>query len=444
VGAKSGQKKGGAKRSVSRNRVALIGFGALFVVLFVGFAVGQGLGSPSVPSGDVAVVKGVPDGNVTEADFKHGYEQQLGQSSVKKPPKPGSKKAEELNEAALGEILDAIWIKGEAEELNISVTEKQIETELAQIKKSSFPTEKSFQEFLKTSHFTAQDVNDRVELQLLSTKIQEEIKKQTAPPTSSEISDFYDANKASKYTKPASRDIRVVISKDKAEVEKALAALEKDNSPKSWKAVAGKYSEDETTKSAGGLQKGVTEELLPPNLQDAVFKGATGEVQGPLSFRGQFLVLEVVNINAEKVQTLEEVKSEISTELAQKSQEEFFTEFVSSYQTKWQARTTCASGHVIERCGNFKSPGHPSTAPAACYEANPKIPAQECPAPVEQTKPALPGTTTPENRQGERLVQRPRPEAAKGTAGEKGAPPTEGAAPSEGAPEGSGTKKAGE
>lgn len=433
MGAKSGQKNAGTKRAVGRNRLALISFGALFVVLFVGFAVAQGLGSSGVPSGDVAVVKGVPDGNVSEAEFEHGYEQQIGQSGVKGKPKPGSKKEEELSEAALGEILDAIWIRGEAEELGISVTGKQVETELAQIKKTNFPTEKGFQEFLKSSHFTEEDVNDRVELQLLSTQVQAQVSKEAPLPTASEIEEAYENSKDTQYTKPETRDLRLIINKDKGEAEKAKAALEKDDSPQNWKVVAGKYSEDETTAKKGGLQKEISEEVLPANLKAPVFKGATGEVQGPLAFQGKYLVLEIDKINAGKVQKLAEVKSEISTQLTQQAQQAYFSEFIAGYQAKWQARTTCATDHLIkERCGNYKGTGHPASAPAACYEADPKTPAKECPAPVEQIKPALPGSTTLLKPQGERLVQRPRPETVKGATGagaEEGAPSPEGAAP---------------
>ena len=55
---------------------------------------------------------------------------------------------------------------------------------------------------------------------------------------------------------PESRDVRVVVNKDKAKAEAAKALLEKDDSPASWKKVAAKYSEDPTTKTKGGLQPG--------------------------------------------------------------------------------------------------------------------------------------------------------------------------------------------
>jgi len=407
--------KPGQSRNSGRQRLALVLFGALFVILFAGYALAQGLGHPSVPSGDVALVTHVPDevGSVSEADFKRALLQQAAQAKLKKPPKPGEDKYEELKEAALGELLNTIWIRGQAEELDISVTPKQIATELAQIKKTNFKTPAEYQKFLATSRFTKADVLDRVELQLLTTQIQELISKEAPPPSSSEIADYYDSAKSAQYTTPESRDVRVVVNKDKAKAETAKAALEKDDSPASWKKVASKYSEDPTTKTKGGLQPALTEELLASQeeLKSAIFGNPTGVVVGPVDVSGKFFVVEVVKLNAAKVKSLGEVSAEIKTQLTQTLAQEVFTEFVSEFQEKWQARTFCASGFEVKNCSNYKSSGHSASAPAGCYEADPKggLP-KECPAPVAQATPALPGSTTLLKPQGERLPQRPRPE----------------------------------
>jgi parvulin-like peptidyl-prolyl isomerase len=413
VGANQGQsKKSGLQR------LALVCFGALFVILFAGYAIAHGIGHPSVPDGDVAIVQSVPDdlGSVSEAEYKRALVQQIAAGGLKKPPKAGSKKSEELREAALGELLDGIWIQGEAEEMGISVTPKELITQLAEIKKQNFKTEAEYQKFLLTSHFSKADVLARVRLQALSTQIQERITKEAPAPTPAEISAYYDASKAAQYTTAASRDVRVVVNKDKAQVEAAQALLEKDDSPASWKKVAAKYSSDPTTKTQGGLQKALTEELLASQeeLKKAVFGNPTGKVVGPLNVSGNYFVLEVEKLNPEKVQTLAEVSTQIKTQLTQQLAQEVFTNFVAEYQGKWSSRTYCASGYVIERCSNFRSSGHPSSAPPACYEADPKggTPA-ECPAPVAQTSPALPGTTTILKPQGERLPQRPRPQGLK-------------------------------
>lgn len=426
MGAKSGQ-----SRRSGRQRLALAVFAAVFVLLIIGFAVAQGIGRPSVPSGDVAIVEGVPDeiGTISEADFERALFQQASQGGLKKTPAPGGKKYEELKTTALNELLDTIWIQGEAEELGISATPKQIATELAQIKKQNFETEAKYQEFLKTSHFTKEDVLARVKLQLLSTQIQERITKGAPPPSDSEISDYYEAARASQYTTAESRDARLVVNKDKAKVEQAKSALEKDDSAASWKKVAAKYSSDPTTKGKGGLQAGLSEESLQEPLKAAIFGSATGQVVGPISYEGNYFAVEVEKLNPEKVQTLSEVSAQIKTQLTQQVSQEAFSEFVSEYQTKWQSRTFCADGYVIERCANYVGSGHPSTAPPACYEADPKGAAPtECPAPVAQVSPAVPGSVTILEPQGERLPQRPRPEGIEEFSQES-APPPEGVTP---------------
>jgi parvulin-like peptidyl-prolyl isomerase len=400
-----------AGKSAGRKRLALIVFAVLFIGLFVVFAVAQGIGQPSVPSGDVALVQDAPDGlgNISEEEFERALDQAAAQSGAKKTPKPGSKKYEELKETALGELIDGVWLRGEAERLGISVTEKQIEDELDQIKKENYPTPAAYKEFLETSHYTQEEVNDRVELQLIVRQIQTTVTNEVPPPPKSEISDYYNEEKSAKYTIKPSRNVRLVVNKSKAKVEEALAELEKDNSPASWKKVAPKFSSDPTTKTQGGLQKEIPEELLQEPLKEDLFGAATGELIGPIKYQGNYFIFEVVKLNPEKVKPLAEVEGEISSTLSQKAQQEHLSEFVTSYQSKWSSRTFCASGFVIERCSNFKGSGHPSTAPAACYEANPKTPATECPSPVEPIKPALPGTITPQQKSGEQFVQRPRP-----------------------------------
>jgi parvulin-like peptidyl-prolyl isomerase len=434
VGAKSGRNKRGANPgkgkaprgnrgrgsgSSAAQRLGLILFGILAIGLFVVFAVAQGLGAPSIPSGDIALVTNVPTelGHISEAAYKKALLQQEAQGGLKKAPKAGSKKAEELHTAAVGELLNTAWIFGEGEELGIKITAKEVETELAKVKKESFKTEKAFQEFLTESHYTAEDVNERIELQVLSTKIQEKITKEAPPVSESELKAYYEAEKAAQYTKKPTRDVRVVVNENKKEVEAAKKALEADNSEASWKKVTKKYSP--TTEANGGLQKEISEEFLTEPLKKDIFKSATGELIGPIKQEKNYLLIEVVKLHPEKVQPFAEVKSTISTQLTQEKQQKFFSEWVTGFQQKWTSRSHCASGYTVEQCANYKGTGHPSTAAAGCYEANPKVPATECPAPVIQNTPAVPGSVTVAKPEGERLVQRPRPEATKSKVGSK-------------------------
>lgn len=394
-------------------RLALLGFAALLVLLFVGFAIAQGIGHPSVASGDVAKIEDAPpgQGTISEKQLEHAVEIAAASSGVKSVPKPGSEKYEQLQETALGELIQTVWIEGLAEEMGFSVSEKEIEEELEKVKSQAFKTPKQYQEFLKESHYTQEDVDQRLKVQILSTKIQEQLKQEASVPSSGEISEYYDAAKATQYTTPESRDIRTVLNKDKAKVEEAKAQLEKDDSVKSWEKVAKKYSTDPATKGKGGLQSSVSEATLPEPLGEVVFEAGQGELGGPVKDSRGYTVFEVMTIKPEKTSSLEEVKSQISTQLGEQAQQQQFARFLRNWNSTWTARTFCADEFVdtVKRCGNFKGSGHPSEADPACYEANPKKAPEACPAPVTQVKPAQPGSVSVLEREGKKLTQRPRP-----------------------------------
>jgi parvulin-like peptidyl-prolyl isomerase len=420
-----GGAKGGAsaraKDPAALRRLALLAFGAAFVLLFVIVAIAEGIGDPSIPDGDVALVEEAPEdsGNISQAEFDKALAQSAAQSGKKEIPKPDSPEYDELSEAALGSLLDAVWLKGQAAEMGITVTPAEVAKEFKKLKDENFKTEAEYRKFLKDSNFTQADVDARVELQMLSSEIQTRITDGVAEPSESDIENYYEAAKPTQFTQPATRDIRLIVNKDKAKAEAALAALEKDSSATSWKTVAKKYSEDDLTKTKGGLQKGLGEGSLEEPLNELVFETPEDRVEGPVKTQRGYNVFVVENTTEEEVQELETVESQIKTQLEQQAEQEAFTTFVAGYTSRWQSRTFCADDYVMERCSNYKAAAHPATAPPACYEADPKKPAEACPAPVFQLIPALPGTVSPVEPRGTPLAQRPTP----GTAEAAAAPP---------------------
>ena len=189
---------------------------------------------------------------------------------------------------------------------------------------------------------------------------------------------------------------------------------------------------DPTSAAKGGLQEGITEEFLQGALKEAIFDSPTSELVGPIKFEKNWVLVEVVKLNPEKEQELAEVKAQIESTLGQQTQQEYLSEFVADFESKWLQRTVCADGFTIEKCGNFTGDGHPKNASPACYEADPKTPAKECPAPVTPISPALPGSITETKPKGEPFPQRPLPEASAETGEEVPA----GAVPPTAAPEG--------
>jgi hypothetical protein len=232
------------------------------------------------------------------------------------------------------------------------------------------------------------------------------------------------------------------VNENKKEVEEAQKALEADNSKASWTKVTKKYSP--TTEANAGLQKEISEEFLTEPLKKDIFSAKPGELVGPVKQEKNYLLLEVVKVHPESVQPFAEVKTTISTQLTQEKEQTYFTEWVANdFTATWKSRTHCASGFVIENCANFKASPHPATAEASCYEANPKKPPTECPAPVTATQPAVPGSVTVAKPEGEPKPQGPlAPKGAKEGKGKKAAAGAEGAEGAAGAEEGSAASQA--
>lgn len=415
---------GGPSGPAAARRRGLLVFGALFLILFVVVAIAEGLGDPSIPSGDIALVEDAPgdSGKISKADFDHTLEVAAASEGQKKVPKPGSAKYDELKEAALTTMLESVWLEGQGEEMGIEISDEEVAKQLEKIKDENFPKPAEFQEFLKESKFTEADIDERVKLELLSEEIQKELQEDPPTPSQREVENYYEAAKATQFTKPPSRDVRLILNKEEEKAQKALAALESGNTAKDWSRIGKEFSEDPATKEKGGLQKGIVEGALEEPVGAEIFDAPEGQLEGPIKAPRGFYVFEVQSSDEETVEGLDKVQEQIGSQLGQQLEQEDFNAFVTSYNSKWTSRTFCAEDYLIERCANFESDGRPAGAPPACYEDDPDGgPPEACPAPVFQLVPALPGSVTPLSPQGNPLVQRPVPAGEPKLAGEEGA-----------------------
>lgn len=417
-----------------RSPVVLGLFIALFVLLFAGFAVAQGIGQPSIPSDAVAVIEDTPDetttvtdchgdeveddlGTITEAEFDCALQQNAARAGLPKTPKPGDEQYEDLRTAAMSDLLDTIWVQSEAAERGIDASPREVSAELSQIVLQNFRCDKTeapfacpeFKQFMERSRLTRDDVLLRVRLQIISDDLRNSVGT-AASVSADQVEDYYQAAKGDLFTQPPSRTIRLVLNKDRAKTEEAKARLEEDDSVKSWREVAKQLSTDPASKDNGGLRPGLVEGLVEEPLNKEVFSAPEGELTGPVKTPLGYYVFQVEKIVPERVQPLSEVQQQIRNQLTRTAQQEAFTAFVDDYGSRWQARTFCAEDYLIERCANFKGTGHPSAAPPACYEENPRRGRPDaCPAPVQQLVPALPGTVSALAPRGVQLPQRPQP-----------------------------------
>ncbi len=162
-----------------------LGVGGLLVAFALVARSGGAAGSTSttlpppeeLPKSTVAVVAhvGVRLGRITRIEFQHALAQSAAAAGRSSTPRPGADEYEKLKDIAFREMLDTVWIEGQAAEMGIRISSRQVSRQLAQLKKQAFKSEAAYYEFLRESHFTRGDVRERIKIQLISWKIQERV-----------------------------------------------------------------------------------------------------------------------------------------------------------------------------------------------------------------------------------------------------------------------------
>jgi parvulin-like peptidyl-prolyl isomerase len=268
-------------------RAALIVLAVFVIGAFAIVAAAQGIGDPSVPEGDIAVVEEAPNGTITAEEFDSALVQTAARQGLEEAPPADDPQYEQFRDSAISDLLLARWVLGEGEERGIEVTEREIDAELEKVKTQQFGSEKQFQKFLEQSGFTEEEARERIELQLISQRIQEDVLPTDPEVTDEEIQTYYDENIV-QFEQPETRDIRVVLAKNEADANAALEELGTDPTPKTWETVAQKYSVDEATKGTGGLREAVVAGQSEPALDEQIFGATEGELVGPFETAAGF------------------------------------------------------------------------------------------------------------------------------------------------------------
>ena len=252
------------------------------------------------------------------------------------------------------------WIQGEANDLGVKVTDAEVKKSFEQQKKQSFPKDADYQKFLKTSGQTNEDILQRVKLDLLSNKIRDKVTKGKDKVSNAQIAAYYNKNKA-RFAQPEQRELRIVLTKDKAKAEQAKKALDGGDS---WKTVAKKYSIDTQSKSQGGKLPPVSKGQQEKALDDAIFKAKKGQLVGPVKTQFGYYVFEVGKVTPASQQTLQQATPTIKQLLAAQNQQKALDAFVKKFRDKWKGKTECRDGYKTPDCKNGpKATPTPTAAP---------------------------------------------------------------------------------
>jgi len=253
---------------------------------------------------------------------------------------------EQLRDQVLQLLISFQWLEGEAEAMDIEVTDAEVKKSFDQQKKQSFPKDADYQKFLKDSGQTEADILLQVKADLLATKIRDEVVKGKDKVSDAQIGDFYNKNKA-RFAQPERRDLRVVLTKGKGKADAARKAL---RSGQSFKAVSKKFSIDEASKAQGGKLPAQAKGTLEKQLDEAVFAAKKGKLSGPVKTQFGFYVFEVTKVTPASQQTLEQAKETIRQTLQSQNQQKALETFSKGYSERWKEKTDCREGFVIQQC----------------------------------------------------------------------------------------------
>jgi foldase protein PrsA len=379
-------------------------------LLTLGAAVITACGSDEVPSGAVAKVG---DEEISQDEFDKWLrtavsgQAQGGPAVVPDPPEftkcvaakkkaPLPKGQKQQGDAALKKqceqeydtlksevmlfLIQAEWVEQEAAERGVEVSDASVKKSFEDQKKQAFPTDKAYNEFIKTSGMTEEDILFRVKLNELQQKLTQKVTEDAVKITDEDIQEYYEKNKR-RFAQPERRDLRVVLTKTEAKAEQAHNALEDGQS---WKQVVKEYSIDEASKAQGGLLPAVAQGQQDKALDDAVFSAKKGALEGPVKTQFGWYVFEVEKVTKASQQSLEQSKDTIRNLLRSERQQKALDKFVKDFREDYREQTECADDFRIAECSNAPK-DESNTGPAS--GGNPGGPAPTPTPPTPQPVP---------------------------------------------------------
>jgi foldase protein PrsA len=252
-----------------------------------------------------------------------------------------------LSSQVLQFLITSYWYQAEAVKQHINVTAAQVQKEFNTERKQAYPTAAAFNTFLKQSGQTLQDILFKVRFSMIEQKL---LAKYMKKVTSADISAYYQSH-ISTFGSPESLNMRVVLTKTAAQADAAKSALQHGQS---WKAVAAKYSTDQTTKNKGGLLTGVTKGQQDTAL-NAAFTAPVNKLTGPIKSQFGYYVFEVLSVKKATQQTLQQATQTIQSTLGQQAQTNAQNALTAKAKKDWLAKTTCRKYYAMNQCKGYKA-----------------------------------------------------------------------------------------
>jgi len=289
--------------------------GVVLLALVVPVIMLAGCGETKVPAGAIAAVG---DGVVTQEQFDQIWQQAEAQykSQEGAPPFPeeGSAEYKQLKASIVNYLVQNEIIKTRAAEMDVKVTDKQLQERMTQIVQQ-VGGQKKLDKLLKEQNVTEDQLRGQLDAQMLQEAVQEKVNADIKVGDEDLKKYFEDPKNASQFEVPESVDARHVLVKTKAEAEKVRALLEADGSDANWKKVAKEYSTDPGSKDSGGSLGDFPKGRMVKPFEDVAFGLEINEISQPVKTQFGYHVIEVLKKTEGSKQTFEEAKATIEQQL---------------------------------------------------------------------------------------------------------------------------------
>jgi parvulin-like peptidyl-prolyl isomerase len=299
----------------------------LIFVVFAGCQPADPVANSDSGAKKVATYEG---GEVTEGEL-----QQFAQQSGLGELDPSSPEYETAVQQVMPQLVGIEIAKTYAQEQGITVSDKEVDRELENIKKQvgeqarasgqDLKNQEAFNQALEQNQISEQQLRQDIRESLPVRQVQEKIAGD-AEPSQEEVQKFYDDNRAT-FTQPAQRCMRhILFTKDQKEKAEEVKDQLRDGGD--FAKLADKNSQDPGSAEKGGdlgcLGKG---ETVPP-FEKAAFAAEQDEIVGPVETEFGFHLIEVTDIRKERTQPLEDVEAQITDQITATQQEEEFTKWL--------------------------------------------------------------------------------------------------------------------
>ena len=305
----------------------------VLIALVALLAAGCG-GDEGVPEDAVAVVDGE---KVTRTSFNAVINQAKKTFEEQKRdfPKVGSTERKQLNDQAVEFLVQREQFDQQAEELDIEVSDKDIDKRLDQIRKQYFGgDQKKLEKQLKDQGLTIDQVRDDVAAQIIQEKLFESVTKDVKV-TDAAVAKYYNDNK-SQYGTPETREVRHILVKEKALADKLYDQLK---AGAGFAALAKEHSTDPGSKDNGGkltISKGQT--VAP--FDSTAFLLNKNQISRPVKTEyGYHIIQPISDTKPAKTQKLDknlkaQIRQQLLTEKKQKAMVDWTNDLDKDYEDK--------------------------------------------------------------------------------------------------------------